>query len=276
MGRPPCCDKIGIKKGPWTPEEDIILVSYIQEHGPGNWRSVPTNTGLLRCSKSCRLRWTNYLRPGIKRGNFTPHEEGMIIHLQALLGNKWASIASYLPQRTDNDIKNYWNTHLKKKLNKSESEERSISENMALQTSAARNAINHRSTYASSTENISRLLEGWMRASPKSSTADFLDQKLQNRTNDHMDHHNQFPYEQLQGSWEEGHSKRINGDDDQGFGVPKKISVNNVSGDHEDGDDDHDHNTPPLTFIEKWLLEETSNGGQMEEMSHLMELSNML
>uniref|UniRef100_M1CPZ9 MYB transcription factor n=1 Tax=Solanum tuberosum TaxID=4113 RepID=M1CPZ9_SOLTU len=47
MGRPPCCDKIGIKKGPWTPEEDIILVSYIQEHGPGNWRSVPTNTGKL-------------------------------------------------------------------------------------------------------------------------------------------------------------------------------------------------------------------------------------
>ncbi|KAG5602319.1 hypothetical protein H5410_033689 [Solanum commersonii] len=117
MGRPPCCEKTGVKKGPWTPEEDIILVSYIQEHGPGNWRNIPTNTGLLRCSKSCRLRWTNYLRPGIKRGNFTEHEEKMIIHLQALLGNRWAAIASYLPQRTDNDIKNYWNTHLKKKLN---------------------------------------------------------------------------------------------------------------------------------------------------------------
>ncbi|CAL5098519.1 unnamed protein product [Urochloa decumbens] len=123
MGRPPCCDKVGIKKGPWTPEEDIILVSYIQEHGPGNWRSVPINTGLMRCSKSCRLRWTNYLRPGIRRGNFTPHEEGIIVHLQSLLGNslvlcRWAAIASYLPQRTDNDIKNYWNTHLKKKLQK--------------------------------------------------------------------------------------------------------------------------------------------------------------
>lgn len=118
MGRPPCCDKLGVKKGPWTPEEDIVLVTYVQEHGPGNWRAVPTNTGLLRCSKSCRLRWTNYLRPGIKRGNFTEHEEKMIIHLQALLGNRWAAIASYLPQRTDNDIKNYWNTHLKKKKKK--------------------------------------------------------------------------------------------------------------------------------------------------------------
>ncbi|KAI4366677.1 hypothetical protein MLD38_022524 [Melastoma candidum] len=120
MGRPPCCDQKGVKKGPWTPEEDILLVSFIQEHGPGNWRAVPTKTGLLRCSKSCRLRWTNYLRPGIKRGSFTDQEEKMIIHLQALLGNRWAAIASYLPQRTDNDIKNYWNTHLKKKLKKQE------------------------------------------------------------------------------------------------------------------------------------------------------------
>ncbi|CAI9780666.1 unnamed protein product [Fraxinus pennsylvanica] len=116
MGRPPCCDKLGVKKGPWTPEEDLMLVSYVQEHGPGNWRTVPTITGLRRCSKSCRLRWANYLRPGIKRGNFTDHEERMIIQLQALLGNKWAAIASYLPERTDNDIKNNWNIHLKKKL----------------------------------------------------------------------------------------------------------------------------------------------------------------
>ncbi|KAI7726406.1 hypothetical protein M8C21_016952 [Ambrosia artemisiifolia] len=95
-----------------------MLVSYVQQHGPGNWRQVPTNTGLRRCSKSCRLRWTNYLRPGIRRGDFTDDEEKMIIQLQALLGNKWAAIASYLPERTDNDIKNYWNTHLKKKLRK--------------------------------------------------------------------------------------------------------------------------------------------------------------
>ncbi|KAK4747292.1 hypothetical protein SAY87_026329 [Trapa incisa] len=118
MGRPPRGEQSRMKKGPWTPEEDIALVSYMQQHSLSNWRSVPANAGLLRCSKSCRLRWTNYLRPGIKRGNFTVHEEKMIIHLQALLGNRWAAIASYLPQRTDNDIKNYWNTHLKKKMRK--------------------------------------------------------------------------------------------------------------------------------------------------------------
>ncbi|OEL17044.1 Myb-related protein 306 [Dichanthelium oligosanthes] len=116
MGRPPCCDKEGVKKGPWTPEEDLALVSYVQEHGPGNWRAVPANTGLMRCSKSCRLRWTNYLRPGIRRGGFSDQEDRLIVHLQALLGNRWAAIASYLPERTDNDVKNYWNTHLKKKL----------------------------------------------------------------------------------------------------------------------------------------------------------------
>ncbi|RLN15747.1 hypothetical protein C2845_PM02G24740 [Panicum miliaceum] len=116
MGRPPCCDKEGGKKGPWTPEEDLVLVSYVQEHGPGNWRAVPANTRLMRCSKSCRLRWTNYLRPGIRRGGFSDQEDRLIVHLQALLGNSWAAIASYLPDRTDNDVKNYWNTHLKKKL----------------------------------------------------------------------------------------------------------------------------------------------------------------
>ncbi|KAI5058307.1 hypothetical protein GOP47_0026477 [Adiantum capillus-veneris] len=116
MGRAPCCEKQGLKKGPWTPDEDEKLVAYIQQHGHGSWRSLPKHAGLLRCGKSCRLRWTNYLRPDIKRGNFSNEEEQIIISLHALLGNRWSSIASHLPGRTDNEIKNYWNTHLKKRL----------------------------------------------------------------------------------------------------------------------------------------------------------------
>ncbi|KAF2283161.1 hypothetical protein GH714_043491 [Hevea brasiliensis] len=116
MGRAPCCDKNGIKKGPWTPEEDHKLITYIQLHGPCNWRTLPKNAGLQRCGKSCRLRWTNYLRPDIKRGRFSFEEEETIIQLHSIMGNKWSAIAARLPGRTDNEIKNYWNTHIRKRL----------------------------------------------------------------------------------------------------------------------------------------------------------------
>ncbi|KAG5234878.1 MYB transcription factor [Salix suchowensis] len=116
MGRAPCCEKNGLKKGPWTPEEDQILIDYIKKHGYGNWRTLPKNAGLQRCGKSCRLRWTNYLRPDIKRGRFSFEEEETIIQLHGILGNKWSAIAARLPGRTDNEIKNYWNTHIRKKL----------------------------------------------------------------------------------------------------------------------------------------------------------------
>ncbi|KAF6148264.1 hypothetical protein GIB67_012039 [Kingdonia uniflora] len=206
MGRPPCCNKDNMKKGPWTPEEDILLVTYIQEHGPGTWGNVPVQTGLMRCSKSCRLRWTNYLRPGIKRGKFSPHEETAIIHLQALLGNKWAAIASYLPERTDNDIKNFWNTHLEKKLKMFQTcsqqqqpiipkgqWERRLQTDLHMAKKALSDALSldtkplpipdlepsngyhsyamptqKSTTYAANADNISRLLAKWMTSSLKS------------------------------------------------------------------------------------------------------------
>ncbi|KAK1620008.1 hypothetical protein QYE76_025525 [Lolium multiflorum] len=116
MGRSPCCDENGLKKGPWTTEEDQKLTEYIVKNGHGSWRALPKLAGLNRCGKSCRLRWTNYLRSDIKRGKFTPEEEQTILQLHSVLGNKWSAIAKHLPGRTDNEIKNFWNTHLKKKL----------------------------------------------------------------------------------------------------------------------------------------------------------------
>ncbi|KAE9603875.1 hypothetical protein Lal_00001890 [Lupinus albus] len=116
MGRSPCCDESGLKKGPWTSEEDQKLIQHIEKHGHGSWRALPKLAGLNRCGKSCRLRWTNYLRPDIKRGKFSQDEEQTILHLHSILGNKWSAIATHLPGRTDNEIKNFWNTHLRKKL----------------------------------------------------------------------------------------------------------------------------------------------------------------
>ncbi|KAL9672719.1 hypothetical protein QQ045_028971 [Rhodiola kirilowii] len=266
MARSPCRDdhdhnssssksssEVALKKGPWTPEEDIILVSYVQQHGASNWRSVPAKTGLLRCSKSCRLRWTNYLRPGIKRGNFTEQEQKMIIHLQALLGNRWAAIASYLPERTDNDIKNYWNTHLKKKLKHYSNDHRldgdddtfnlfsdstdhqsatkgqwerrlqtdinlakqALCQALAVDTTDQVNQTHEpgttssciicpltpsptTTTYASSTANISKLLEGWMmkkkEAVASSASTDFNNVNNQFGASSSSEEYDQFNY----------------------------------------------------------------------------------
>ncbi|KAJ8773826.1 hypothetical protein K2173_008289 [Erythroxylum novogranatense] len=104
------------KKRLWTEEEDQILLEYVRVHGRGRWSRISNITGLKRCGKSCRLRWLNYLSPNVKRGGFSEEEDDLIIRLHNLLGNRWSLIAGRVPGRTDNQVKNHWNTHLCKKL----------------------------------------------------------------------------------------------------------------------------------------------------------------
>ncbi|KAF4348048.1 hypothetical protein G4B88_030684, partial [Cannabis sativa] len=104
-----------IRKGPWRAEEDEVLINHVKKNGPRDWSSIRSKGLLPRTGKSCRLRWVNKLRPDLKTGcKFSAEEERLIIELQAQVGNKWAKIATYLPGRTDNDVKNFWSSRKKK------------------------------------------------------------------------------------------------------------------------------------------------------------------
>ncbi|KAM3700910.1 hypothetical protein ACJW31_05G133800 [Castanea mollissima] len=105
----------GIRKGPWKAEEDEVLLNHVKKYGPRDWSSIRSKGLLQRTGKSCRLRWVNKLRPNLKNGcKFSVEEERVVIELQAQFGNKWARIATYLPGRTDNDVKNFWSSRQKR------------------------------------------------------------------------------------------------------------------------------------------------------------------
>lgn len=128
-----------IRKGPWKAEEDEVLVNHVKKYGPRDWSSIRSKGLLHRTGKSCRLRWVNKLRPNLKKYlsicltppftslfrlilcnfgvsgcKFSTEEERVVIELQAEFGNKWARIATYLPGRTDNDVKNFWSSRQKR------------------------------------------------------------------------------------------------------------------------------------------------------------------
>ncbi|XP_027154721.1 myb-related protein 305 [Coffea eugenioides] len=150
MDKKPCNSQDAeVRKGPWTMEEDLILINYIANHGEGVWNSLARSAGLKRTGKSCRLRWLNYLRPDVRRGNITPEEQLLIMELHAKWGNRWSKIAKHLPGRTDNEIKNYWRTRIQKHIKQAETFAGQGSEhNDQASTSQISTTVNAAETYS--------------------------------------------------------------------------------------------------------------------------------
>nr|XP_043607000.1 transcription factor MYB1-like [Erigeron canadensis] len=192
---------LGLKKGAWTVAEDTLLRKCIETYGEGKWHLVPLKAGLNRCRKSCRLRWLNYLRPNIKRGDFGDDEVDLILRLHKLLGNKWSLIAGRIPGRTANDVKNYWNTHIRPRLRQKKEpkdDESSQKSTVTIIKPQARTfskpiiAVNHRNNLPRSSSsynednpsNISTRLISSPRALLDNKTKEYLDVLFDDDVND--------------------------------------------------------------------------------------------
>ncbi|XP_006363368.1 transcription factor MYB48 [Solanum tuberosum] len=135
-----------MRRGPWTEEEDVQLLFYVKLFGDRRWDFLAKVSGLKRTGKSCRLRWVNYLNPDLKHGKMTPQEERLVLELHSKWGNRWSRIARKIPGRTDNEIKNYWRTHMRKKAQE-QRKKSSISPSSSSSSSSITHEENERNFY---------------------------------------------------------------------------------------------------------------------------------